>query len=213
MNADRTLPWDWHPGRVPDNVILHSEAYLETSYSFERFRSRRSEAIRIGRGASIYLGVMFDLGPSASVSIGEFSLLNGSRIICDASITIGAYCLVSWNTVLMDSRRVPHNARARRALLEAVGRSSERELGESELGTPIVLGNGVWLGFESCVLPGVEIGDGAIVGARSVVVESVPAYSIVAGNPARIVRQLDPRESQQAVAVAIASFNRALALQ
>jgi acetyltransferase-like isoleucine patch superfamily enzyme len=58
----------------------------------------------------------------------------------------------------------------------------------------------------------VEIGDGAVVGARSVVVESVPAYSIVVGNPARIVRQLDPRESQEAVAAAIADFNRGMAL-
>ncbi|HKX63352.1 MAG TPA: acyltransferase [Verrucomicrobiae bacterium] len=207
MNSDRTLPWDWHPGRVPDNVIVAPEAYLETTYSFECFRSHRPESVRIGRGASIYLGVMFDLGPNASVSIGEFSLLNGSRIICDASITIGAYCLISWNTVLMDSHRVPRDTPARHALLEAVGRSPDRHINAGAPAAPIVIGNGVWLGFDSCVLPGVEIGDGAIVGARSVVVESVPAYSIVAGNPARVVRQLDPAESQKAVAAAIAQFN------
>lgn len=208
MNPDRTLPWDWYPGRVPDNVTVHPDAYLETTYSFERFRSHQREGVRIGRGASIYLGVMFDLGPDASVSIGDFSLLNGSRIICDASITIGAFCLISWNTVLMDSRRVPRNAQARRRVLEAAGRSSNREIGCAEPAAPIVVGNGVWLGFESCVFPGVEIGEGAIVGARSVVVESVPAYSIVAGNPARIVRQLDPDESQQVIAVAMAKFDR-----
>jgi acetyltransferase-like isoleucine patch superfamily enzyme len=147
---------------------------------------------------------MFDLGPAASVSIGEFSLLNGSRIICRSSIKIGAYCLVSWNTVLMDSRGVPRDAQIRRAWLQAAARSPNRHLEDNAPGAPIVLGNGVWLGFDSCVLPGVTIGDGAIVGARSVVVESVPAYSIVVGNPARLVRQLDPEESKRSMADAMA---------
>ena len=52
-----------------------------------------------------------------------------------------------------------------------------------------VIGNDVWLGMGSTILPGVTIGDGAIVGALSVVTRPVPPYAIVAGNPARIVRQ------------------------
>ena len=62
MTADRKLEWDWHPGRVPENVVLDESAYLETTYSFTLFRSRAAEAVRLGRGSSIYLGVMFDLG-------------------------------------------------------------------------------------------------------------------------------------------------------
>jgi acetyltransferase-like isoleucine patch superfamily enzyme len=51
-----------------------------------------------------------------------------------------------------------------------------------------VIGNDVWLGDGSTILSGVRIGDGAVVGARAVVVKHVPPYAIVAGNPARIVR-------------------------
>lgn len=51
-----------------------------------------------------------------------------------------------------------------------------------------VVGNDVWLGYESTVLPGVTIGDGAVVAAKSVVSADVPPYAIVAGNPARLVR-------------------------
>lgn len=51
-----------------------------------------------------------------------------------------------------------------------------------------VVGNDVWLGYDSAVMPGVSIGDGAIVGTCSVVVEDVPPYAVVAGNPARIVK-------------------------
>jgi len=105
MNADRTLPWDWYPGRVPENVLVHDNAYLETSYSFELFQSRVPKAVEIGAAASIYLGVMFDLGENARVKIGEYVLMNGARIICDSEITIGDHSLISWNVVLMDTRR------------------------------------------------------------------------------------------------------------
>jgi virginiamycin A acetyltransferase len=52
-----------------------------------------------------------------------------------------------------------------------------------------IVGNDVWIGFDSLVMPGVRIGDGAIVAARSVVTQDVPAYSIVGGNPAKLIRQ------------------------
>lgn len=55
-----------------------------------------------------------------------------------------------------------------------------------------VVGNDVWLGMEAMVMPGVTLGDGAIVGARAVVTEDVAPYTVVAGNPARVVRQRFP---------------------
>ncbi|MEY9164189.1 virginiamycin A acetyltransferase [Sinorhizobium fredii] len=65
------------------------------------------------------------------------------------------------------------------------------------------VGNDVWLGMEATVLPGVTIGDGAIVAAKSVVTKDIPAYAIVAGNPARVVRMRFPAatvERLQAIA-------------
>ncbi len=52
----------------------------------------------------------------------------------------------------------------------------------------IVVGNDVWFGYDSLVMNGVTIGNGAIIAARAVVVKDVPAYSIVAGNPAKVVK-------------------------
>lgn len=51
------------------------------------------------------------------------------------------------------------------------------------------IGNDVWIGYEAIVMPGVKIGDGAIVAAKSVVTKDVPAYTIVGGHPAKIIRQ------------------------
>lgn len=52
-----------------------------------------------------------------------------------------------------------------------------------------IIGNDVWIGMEAMIMPGIQIGDGAIIGARSIVTHNVPPYTIVAGNPARIIRK------------------------
>jgi acetyltransferase-like isoleucine patch superfamily enzyme len=192
MNPDRTLSWDWYPGRVPENVTVDPEAYLETTYSFQLFRSQAADAVRIGRGSSIYLGVMFDVGTQGRVSIGDFTLINGARIICDAEVSIGDYCLISWNTVFMDTRRLPQNAAARRQEIETASTREPRHFESEAPAQPIRIGRNVWIGFDACVLPGVTIGEGAVIGARSVVVEDVPPFSVAVGNPARIIRKLDP---------------------
>ncbi|MGI0488194.1 CatB-related O-acetyltransferase [Pantanalinema rosaneae CENA516] len=64
-----------------------------------------------------------------------------------------------------------------------------------------IIGNDVWLGYDAMILPGVQVGDGAVIAARSVVTKDVPAYAIVAGNPARVVKQ---RFSQAEVAQLLA---------
>jgi acetyltransferase-like isoleucine patch superfamily enzyme len=56
------------------------------------------------------------------------------------------------------------------------------------------IGRAAWIGFDACVLPGVTIGEGAVVGARSVVTADVEPFTIVAGNPARLVRRLTDAE-------------------
>ena len=61
-----------------------------------------------------------------------------------------------------------------------------------------VIGNDVWIGYNSLIMPGVRIGNGAIVSSRSVVVSDVAPYTVVGGNPARAIRQ---RFDAQAVAV------------
>lgn len=213
MTLDRKLEWDWFPGVVPENVVLDDTTYVETTYSFQLFRSVATEAVRLGRGSSIYLGVMFDLGPVARVQVGDFTLMNGSRIICDSEISIGDYCLISWNTVLMDTYRAPLSPAMRRSLLQQMAGHPARRVEPAEQACPIAIGNCVWIGFDSVVLPGVTIGDGAIVGARSVVTSDVPPYAVVAGNPARVIRQLDPKSSRRAVAGAMRRFNHPTTLQ
>jgi acetyltransferase-like isoleucine patch superfamily enzyme len=192
MNSDRTLSWDWYPGRIPENAIVDDTAYIETSFSFYYFRSRLPRGLEIGRAASTYLGTMFDVGPRGHVKLGDYTLVHGARIICDSEIIIGDYSLISWNVVLMDSYRVPLNLLERRRELELVPTRQPRLAAAEVVARPIHIQRNVWIGFDACVLPGVTIGEGSVVGARAVVAEDVPPYTVVAGNPARFIRRLEP---------------------
>lgn len=194
MSTPRTLPWDWFPGTIPDNVVVDETAYIETTFSFQFFRATAPEAVRYGRGASSYLGTMFDVGPAGRVTLGDYALVHGARIICDAEVRIGDHALISWNVVLMDTYRVPFDAAQRRHELEQVPTRTPRIASADVPAQPIIIGNNVWIGFDACVLPGVTIGEGSIIGARSVVTQSVPPYTIAAGNPARIIRGIEPGE-------------------
>jgi len=193
--APRTVAGDWFDGTIPENVNINSDAYLETSYSFLHFRSHQKDAVRIGGASTVYLGCMFDLGPEGRVNVGRFCLLNGAWMICDGQIEIGDYALISWNVVLMDSYRVPLDPQARRSSLHQMrGPIHRRPMTQAEA-RPIRIGRNTWIGFDCVVLPGVTIGEGSIVGARSVVYEDVPPYTMVAGNPARVIRAIENDEA------------------
>ncbi|TYL21292.1 CatB-related O-acetyltransferase, partial [Streptococcus pyogenes] len=59
---------------------------------------------------------------------------------------------------------------------------------KAELRGDTVIGNDVWIGMNTAIMPGVKIGDGAIIAAKSVVTRDVPAYAIAAGNSAKVVK-------------------------
>jgi acetyltransferase-like isoleucine patch superfamily enzyme len=187
----RHLEWDWYPGTIPDNVELDSTAYLETTFSFHLYRSRVQTGVRFGKGSSAYLGTMFDVGPEGAVTLGEYALVHGARIICDRGIEIGDHALISWNVVLMDTYRAGDTAEARRIALRQMSPSEPRVFPALDTARPIRIGNNVWIGFDVCILPGVSIGDGSIIGAKSVVNCDVPPYCVAVGNPARVIQRLD----------------------
>ena len=183
---DRRIAHDWYDGPVPDGVSAHDETHLDSAFCFEQVLG----TVAIARGAHIYSGSIFDVGPNGRVTVGECAMLNGVYVLCDAQVDIGAFATISWNVVFMDNYRMPVSPAARREVLER--RVRERApVPKAVVETrPVRLRDNVWIGFDVCVLPGVTIGEGSVVGARSVVAEDVPDYTVVAGNPARPIRSL-----------------------
>jgi acetyltransferase-like isoleucine patch superfamily enzyme len=191
LSENRSVPGDWFPGTIPDNASIDDDAYLETSYSFTLCRSRAQPAVTMSEGSSAYLGTMFDVGTQGRIRIGRYALLHGVRIICDGKVDIGDHALISWNVVIMDSYRMPLDPVRRRRKLLAGPRAAATGKDRHVPVLPVRLEANVWVGFDSCILPGVTVGEGSIIGARSVVVSDVPPAWIAAGNPARLVRRIE----------------------
>jgi acetyltransferase-like isoleucine patch superfamily enzyme len=191
LRPDRRIEGDWFDAPVPVGVTADPETHLDSAFVFANTEGK----VHVHRGAHIYSGSMFDVGPRGSVVVGPFAMLNGVYIVCDSRVEIGAYATISWNVVFLDTYRMPASPEARHQLLEQRVRDRAAQPKGDVPSHPVILRDNVWIGFDVCVLPGVTIGEGSVVGARSVVVQDVAAYTIVAGNPARAIRSLPRPES------------------
>jgi acetyltransferase-like isoleucine patch superfamily enzyme len=106
--------------------------------------------------------------------IGDRAFINyGVDIAATGLVSIGADCLIGTHVSIIDN---------------AFHELAERHQTPSP--KPVIIGNDVWIGNRAIILPGVTIGEGAVVGAGSVVTRDVPARAVVAGNPARVLRDL-----------------------
>jgi acetyltransferase-like isoleucine patch superfamily enzyme len=177
--------------RKKEGCLLGEGACLHPAGRVENNQSRQG-AIVVAAHTHI-LGQLVVLGHGGDIRIGESCFIGEhSRIWSANSITIGDRVLISHNVNIHDHNS--HSASARNRHLhfnEIFGRGHPKIL-EDVASAPIVIEDDVWIGFNSTILKGVIIGRGAIVGAASVVTKDVAAYTIVAGNPARIIGQAKP---------------------
>lgn len=156
---------------------------------WKAMRLRGLKYISVGERTYIASGVQLTAWDShngqhytPSISIGSYcSIRENCHITAINNISIGDHLLTGTNVLITDNS---HGKSTREHMSLPF---EERPLYSKG---PVVIGNYVWLGNNVCVMPGVTIGDGAIVGANSVVTHDVPAYAVAAGIPARIVKQL-----------------------
>lgn len=127
-------------------------------------------------------------GPGAVIDIGEGAELSGTSITArSTAVRVGRGALIAPNCVIVDSDfHAPWPPEAR-----ATEPGLERD-------APVTIGDHAWLGMQCIVLKGVNVGEGAIVGAGSVVTRDVPARCLAAGAPARVIRSLEPGEGAHA---------------
>ena len=162
------LDHDWFPKPLPENVVVAERSWVYSSFAFSHFESRWPGAVKIGHDSGIYNGTFFDLGPEASVEIGNYCSLVGAIIATNGKVVIGDYSFIAHEVVIADSfAEIPTNRKCPSA-------------------QPIIIGDNVWIGANAIILSGAKIGEGAIIGAAAVVDFEVPPFSIVAGNPASV---------------------------
>lgn len=144
--------------------------------------------VSIGRNASI-LGRLYVQG-DGRIDIGDYTTVRyGSVIQAVESVEIGSHVIISHDVVIQDNNNHPTSPRARHELSESKF-APELNAWTQSASAPIVIEDHVWIGLRAVVLKGVRIGRGSIVGACAVVTKNIPAFSVVAGNPARVVKQL-----------------------
>lgn len=155
---------------------------------------RRAAGARCEIGADCLIqGALVLERPESIIRIGHRSSIGGGTILdCAQLIEIGDDTMISYQCLLADSDN--HSIYAEERRDDVVRWKNERRHDWSRVEMrPIVIGSRCWIGARALILKGVRIGDGAIVGAGSVVTREVPPWSVVAGNPARIVRTVPAR--------------------
>lgn len=163
------IPWDArtegemyiHIGR---DCTFHTHHWLEAVELPENHgKIRREPKLIIGDRVSI--GEFVHIGAAERIEIGDDTAIGGKTLITDHSHG-------SYNGEVQSSPEQP-------------------PLQRRIVSKPVQIGARVWIGEDVAILPGVTIGDGAIIGTHSVVTHDVPARTIVAGNPARIIKTWD----------------------
>lgn len=208
-DAPSCLKYDWYAGGIPANIMIGKDVYLDTSYGFAPFLSELTPGLILGDACGAYDRTTFVVAPSGRVSVGPYTVLNGAYLICNDRIVIGAHCLLAWGVVLTDTwvgSTTP--LAARRAVLRAAAADQVRRLPAVATPQPITLEDNVWVGFDTVVLPGVTLGRGSIIGSKTIIAEDVPPYAVVVGNPARILRFLEPDDSDSARDSALQEYIR-----
>lgn len=117
-----------------------------------------------------YSGIRLEVGKNACIKIGNGTYLNRNTLIVSQDrVEIGNNCKISWDVIIMDSDLHPLP-------------------GETQVDSkPIIIKDNVWIGCRVIILKGVTIGSGAIIAAGAVVTKDIPANSIAAGVPAKII--------------------------
>ena len=132
------------------------------------------------------------------MKIGDNVHIGGAMFISRESITVGNDVTMAWDITIYDHNshsihwedRKNDNQQCYEDYINHNGNNITNKDWSNVKSAPIVIKDKVWIGFGVTVLKGVTIGEGSVVGAKSVVTKDVPAWSVVAGNPAQVVKQL-----------------------
>lgn len=142
--------------------------------------ARNSRIARLlGRaGEALHVNTPFRCDYGFNIEVGDHFFANYNLVILDeAKVTFGSHVYIGPNCSFYTAIHP----------LDPLRRNQDLEAAK-----PIAVGSDVWLGGNVTVLPGVTIGSGTTIGAGSVVVRSIPPRVVAAGNPCRVIRQINP---------------------
>lgn len=175
-------------GQQPVCARIHESAVTYPEFWLDNLSDDPSKII-IGAGSHVR-GRLQTFSQTASISIGTQCYVGDlTRIWAQSSISIGDYVLIAHLVDINDSDSHPIDHLQRREDEKIIFDGLPRDLSRIR-SAPIVIEDDAWIGAKATVLKGVRIGRGAIVAAGSVVTKNVPPWTVVAGNPASVRREI-----------------------
>lgn len=172
--------------------IAHSvfgQNFQSDEYSLCRNETGNKNNILIGDNCRIRCQLIA-LG-SGKIKIGNNTYIGGpSKIGAIQSISIGNDVIIAGEVHIFDNNNHPTAPEVRYAMTQSANSEGPLWSWTEAEAKPVIIEDNVWIGERSTILKGVRIGKGSIVACNSVVTKDVPAYTIVAGNPAKVVKNL-----------------------
>lgn len=152
--------------------------------------------LTVGDNSILDCKVLFE-SEKGEVSIGNNCYIGSSSIICRSKIEFGNNVMIAMGSVFYDhdSHSINYKERENDINQQLIDHRNGKFFIENKSWTdvnssPIRIGNNAWIGINCIILKGVTIGEGAIVGAGSVVTRDIPAWCIAAGNPAKVIKEI-----------------------
>ena len=158
---------------------------------------QKRKYVIIGEKGIINAHFIFE-SSQGQIKIGDNVHIGQANFICRSSIEVGNDVTMAWGITIYDhdSHSIYWEHRKNDNLIcysdykNHNGNNVINKDWGNVVTKPIVIGDKVWIGFDATILKGVTIGEGAVVGAKSVVTKDVEAWTVVAGNPAKIIRKI-----------------------
>jgi len=192
VQKDRHVKDDWYSEPIPPNVEFGEGFYCESAQVFKKLVSKKRRAVVFGDHVSVYAGCSFAIQKEGRCIVGDFTLLNGAIVMAEELVEIGSNCLISWGVGIADSDFHPLEPAQRLIDAQALAPFLKNRPPRPKLKTaPVKIGDNVWIGMNAVILKGVTIGENSVVAAGAVVTKSIPANTIVAGNPAVTVKKFE----------------------
>lgn len=163
--------------------FIPSSSKVSIHKSAKIYGSRLDGNITVGEGTMIARSEFY-----GTVDIGRYSSINGPNtdiVAYEGKVTIGQFCSIARNVSMQVSNHVL-NRPTTYPIFKNIFK--EKNTGEFVTRGNISIGNDVWIGAHALILSGATIHDGAVIAANSVVTGEIPAYAIVAGSPAKVIK-------------------------
>jgi acetyltransferase-like isoleucine patch superfamily enzyme len=150
-------------------------------------RHTRQGRVLIGKDSIVNCRIAFD-HPDGEIAIGQRSYIGASHLVCHTAIRIGDDVIISWGVTIVDHDSHSLRWEDRRSDVSN-WMTDKKDWGKVAI-APVTIADKVWIGFGASVLKGVTIGEGSVIAANTVVTRDVAPYTLVAGNPGRVIRTL-----------------------